>query len=65
MKLSAPQALLVQKLNAGAKLRHHLDTGLFRLQDASATRTLHPATAESLLKAGVIIKSLGGDCTLA
>ena len=62
--LSGPQALLVQKLKAGAKLRHCPDTGLFRLQDADITRSVHPATVESLLKTGVINKSLSGDCRL-
>ena len=65
MKLSAPQELLVAKLRAGAKLRHHLDTGLFRLQDNFTTRSVHPATVESLMRAGVIIKSLDGACRLA
>lgn len=64
-KLSEPQELLINKLKAGASLRHETDTGLFRLQDGSKTRTVHPATVESLLRAGVITKSMGGDCRLA
>ena len=64
-KLSDPQELLVRKLKAGAALQHHLDTGLFRLKDAITTRTVHPATVESLMRAGVIIKSLDGACRLA
>lgn len=64
-KLSEPQKLLVQKLNAGAKLSHHQDTGLFRLQDSITTRTVHPATVESLMRSGVINKSLDGECRLA
>lgn len=34
MKLSEPQELLLKKLKDGAELRHHIDTGLFRLKDA-------------------------------
>ena len=64
MKFSEPQELLVSKMRAGAKLRHSLETGLFRLQDTITTRTVHPATVESLLKAGVIQKSLDGNCSL-
>lgn len=65
MKLSEPQELLVRKMKAGAKLQHHIDTGLLRLKDAITTRTVHPATVESLLRSGVINKSLDGDCRLA
>ena len=64
LKLSEPQELLVNKLKAGASLRHQLETGLFRLQDGSKTRTVHPATVESLIRAGVISKSMSGDCRL-
>lgn len=65
MKLSHPQDLLVCKLKAGAVLQHHLDTGLFRLKDEITSRTVHPATVNSLMRAGVIIKSLDGACRLA
>lgn len=65
MKLSHPQNLLVSKLQEGALLQHNLDSGLFRLKDEFTTRTVHPATVESLLRAGVIIKSLDGSCRLA
>ena len=65
MKLSEPQERLVRKLKDGAELRHHVDTGLFRLRDAIATRSVHPATVESLLRVGVINKSLDGSCRLA
>lgn len=64
-ELSEPQELLVLKMKTGAKLRHHQDTGLFRLQDAITTRTVHPATVESLMRSGVINKSLDGECRLA
>lgn len=64
LKLSEPQELLVNKLKGGAQLRHQLDTGLFRLQDGSKSRTVHPATVESLIRAGVISKSMSGDCRL-
>ena len=64
MKLSGPQELLVGKVKDGAELRHHVDTGLFRLRDAITTRSVHPATVESLLRVGVINKSLDGDCRL-
>jgi len=63
-KLSEPQELLINKLKAGASLCHQLETGLFRLQDGSKTRTVHPATVESLIRAGVISKSMSGDCRL-
>lgn len=61
---SEPQELLINKLKAGASLRHETGTGLFRLQEGSKSRTVHPATVESLLRAGVISKSMGGDCNL-
>ncbi len=64
-KFSEPQDLLVRKMKTGARLRHHQDTGLFRLQDSIVTRTVHPATVESLLRSGVINKSLDGECRLA
>lgn len=65
MKLSEPQELLVRKIKDGAVLQHHRDTGLFRLRDAITTRSVHPATVESLLRSGVIIKLLDGSCRLA
>ena len=65
MKLSEPQERLVRKLKDGAELRHHVDTGLFGLRDAITTRSVHPATVESLLRVGVINKSLDGSCRLA
>jgi hypothetical protein len=64
MKLSEPQERLVQKMKSGAKLQHHLDSGLFRPHETSTTRTVHPATVESLLKVGLIRKTLGGECFL-
>jgi len=64
-KISEPQELLINKLKAGASLRHETGTGLFRLQDGSKVRTVHPATVESLIREGVISKSMGGDCRLA
>ena len=64
MKLSEAQKSLVQKLKAGGRLHHHLDVGLFRLHETSTTRTVHPAMVESLVKAGVIQKSLDGTCRL-
>jgi hypothetical protein len=63
-KLCEPQESLVRKLKAGAKLQHDLASGLFRLQDGPLRRSIHPATVQSLLVAGVIRKSLGGDCAL-
>lgn len=64
-KLSEPQQLVVDKLQTGAVLSHSSATGLFRLADGSKSRTVHPATVLSLIAAGVINKSLGGDCRLA
>ena len=64
-KPSEPQETLVRKLRAGAKLQHELTTGLFRLQEGPVRRSIHPATVQSLLDAGVIRKSLVGDCALA
>ncbi len=64
MKLSEPQELLVKKLKDGAQLRHFTDTGLFRLREAAASRTVHPATVESLIRTGVLNKSLDGECRL-
>lgn len=65
MKLSEPQKLLVEHLKNGATLHHHQDTGLFRMKDAVTTRSMHPATVESMIRAGVIVKSLDGSCRLA
>ena len=65
MKLCKPQEMLVRKTKAGAKLQHHIDTGLFRLKVSITTRSVHPATVESLLRSGVINKSLDGSCRLA
>lgn len=63
--LSEPQQSLVNKLKSGGKLHHDLATGLFRLHDGPLRRSIHPATVQSLLAAGVIRKSLAGDCSLA
>lgn len=64
-KMSEPQQSLVNKLKSGAKLQHDLDSGLFRLQDGWLQRSIHPATVQSLLAAGVIRKSISGHCSLA
>lgn len=64
VKLSEPQKLLIQSLRDGAKLHHHLDTGLFRLRGRFTTRSVHPSTVQSLLKMGMLNKTLSGDCTL-
>ncbi|CAN7640752.1 hypothetical protein LJR129_004957 [Acidovorax sp. LjRoot129] len=64
-KLSEPQHLLVSKIREGATLQHHSDTGLFRLRDGVTTRSVPPATVESLLRNGVLQKSLAGVCGLA
>jgi hypothetical protein len=63
--LSEPQQSLVNKLKSGAKLKHDLGSGLFRLQDGLLQRSIPPATVQSLLAAGVVCKSLAGDCSLA
>lgn len=63
--LSEPQQSLVNKMKSGAKLQHDLATGLFRLQGGQLRRSIHPATVQSLLTAGVILKSMAGDCSLA
>lgn len=63
--LSEPQQSLVKKLKSGARLQHDLATGLFRLQDGPLRHSIHPATVQSLLAAGVIRKSMAGDCSLA
>lgn len=65
MKLCKPQEMFVRKAKAGAKVQHHIDTGLFRLKVSITTRSVHPATVESLLRSGVINKSLDGSCRLA
>ena len=52
------------KMKGEAKLQHDLATGLFRLKDGPLRRSIHPATVQSLLLAGVIRKSLDGDCAL-
>lgn len=64
VKLSEPQKLLIQSLRDGAKLHHHLDTGLFRLRGRFTTRSVHPSTVQSLLKMGMLNKTLTGDCSL-
>lgn len=63
MKLSIPQASLVEKLRGGALLRHQ-PNGIFKLHDGVAKRTIHPATVEALIRAGVLYKSLDGHCRL-
>ncbi len=39
-------------------------TGRFRLTEAGRSRTIHPATAQSLIDAGILLKSLLGECRL-
>jgi hypothetical protein len=63
MKLSAPQASLVDKLRGGAFLRHQ-PNGIFKLQEGAAKRTIHPATVDALIRAGVLYKSLDGHIRL-
>ena len=63
--LSEPQQSLIRKLRSGATLHHDLATGLFRLHDGTLRRSIHPATVQSLLMAGVIVKGMGGNCSLA
>ena len=63
-KLSEAQQSLVDKLRAGAMLQHE-QSGLFRLHEGTRSRSIHPATVQSLLDAGVLLKGLGGRCGLA
>lgn len=63
--LSEPQASLVAQLKRGAVLTHEVSTtGRFRLTEAGRSRTIHPATAQSLIDAGILLKSLLGECRL-
>jgi hypothetical protein len=62
IKLSEPQACLVKNIQAGCRL--NFSDGLYRLRGTSGTRTVHPATVRSLLDAGVIERSLDGNCRL-
>lgn len=64
LALSEPQEGLIRRMAAGASLRHDTNTGLFRLKEATTTRTIHPATVESLLRHGAIMKSFDGACRL-
>lgn len=63
MKLSGTQASLVDKIRGGALLRHQ-PNGIFKLHDGVAKRTVHPATVDALIRAGVLYKSLDGHCRL-
>ena len=64
--LSEPQQILVDRLSHGARLQHEAQTtGSFRLTEAGRSRTVHPATVTSLVKAGVLIKDSRGRVTLA
>ena len=63
-KLSEAQQSLVDKLRAGAMLQHE-QSGLVRLHEGTRSRSIHPATVQSLLDAGVLLKGLGGRCGLA
>lgn len=63
--LSEPQAALVAQLKRGAVLTHEVSTtGRFRLTEGGRSRTIHPATAQSLIDAGILLKSLLGECRL-
>lgn len=64
-KLSEPQQSLVNKLQSGARLIHSTDGGLFRLQDGSIERTIHPATVQALIDAGLLHKDMSGACRLS
>lgn len=64
-KLSEPQQLLVESLKDGATLRLEPPRGLYRLTKAGKTRSEHPATVNSLLARGLLIKQETGEITLA
>lgn len=66
-RLSEPQRSLIVSLKGGASLLHHeaQTTGLFRLTEAGRSRTVHPATVESLIAGGFLTKDLFGRLWLA
>lgn len=63
--LSKPQQLLVNKLISGAQLNHSAKSGLFRLRDGPNERTIHPATVQSLINAGLLLKGMSTALRLA
>lgn len=52
-------------LNVTEDVNHSTEGGLFRLKDGPIERTIHPATVQSLIDAGVLHKDMSGACRLA
>lgn len=64
-KLSQAQASLVEHLRKGWKLEHEAQTsGRFKLSGAGGSRTVHPATVNSLIEAGYMFKDVLGRVRL-
>jgi hypothetical protein len=63
-RLSQPQKTLLDKMRAGARLRHGQADGVFRLQDGPIERAVSPATVIALIKANVVHKDMTGVCRL-
>jgi hypothetical protein len=65
LRLSEPQKQLLGNLAAGGSLRHEVhQRGLYRLTEAGRSRTVHPATVQSLIALGLLNKGLNGVVTL-
>lgn len=63
-RLSQPQKTLLDKMMAGARLRHGHADGVFRLQDGTIERAVSPATVNALIRANVVHKDMTGVCRL-
>lgn len=63
-RLSQPQKTLLDKMMAGARLRHGHADGVFRLQDGPIESAVHPATVIALIRANVVHKDMTGLCRL-
>jgi len=63
-RLSQPQKTLLDKMMAGAHLRHGHADGVFRLQDGPIETAVRPATVIALIRANVVHKDMTGVCRL-
>lgn len=65
-KLSEPQRLLLDKLRAGALLRHEVqERGLYRLTHGGSVRTVQTSTVTSLIANGILTQGNSGQVTIA
>lgn len=65
-KLSEPQRLLLDKLRAGALLRHEAqERGLYRLTHGGSVRTVQTSTVTSLIANGILTQGNSGLVTIS